>query len=187
MKIQLGTLFVTSAVLIGPAAAQDAAGLLQAADKAMGASAVKSVVYTGTGRMGYVGQQFATGDLPRTDLKTYTMSIDYGSKSSKEEFVRVQGDNIPRGGGLGFPVQGEQRGGSFVSGNYAWNLNLQGQAIPHPGNVETGQFMMEISPHGFIKAALEAKDATLSERYFSRLDKTARVIGFSTMGKYRVT
>src|SRR5579871_6419226 len=90
MKIQLGTLLLTSAVLIGPAAAQDAAGLLQAADKAMGASAVKSVVYTGTGRMGYVGQQFATGDLPRTDLKTYTMSIDYDSKSSKEEFVRVQ-------------------------------------------------------------------------------------------------
>lgn len=187
MKIQLGTLLLTSAVLMGPAAAQDAAGLLQAADKAMGASAVKSVVYTGTGRMGYVGQQFATGDLPRTDLKTYTMSIDYGSKSSKEEFVRVQGDNIPRGGGLGFPVQGEQRGGNFVSGNYAWNLNLQGQPNPQPGNVEIGQFMMQISPHGFIKAALEAKDATLTERYFSRLDKAARVVGFTTMGKYRVT
>src|ERR1700730_17420769 len=93
MKIQLGTLFITSAVLIGPAAAQDAASLLQAADKAMGASAVKSVIYTVAGRLGYVGQQFATGDLPRTDLKSYTMAIDYGNKSSKEEFVRVQGDN----------------------------------------------------------------------------------------------
>src|SRR5215467_773302 len=187
MKIQLGTLFVTSAVLIGPAAAQDAAGLLQAADKAIGASAVKSVVYTGTGRMGYVGQQFATGDLPRTDLKSYTMSIDYGSKSSKEEFVRVQGNNIPQGGGLGFPVQGEQRQGNFVSGNFAWNLNAQGQPNPQPGNLEVGQFMMQISPHGFIKAALEAKDATLTERYFGREDKTTRVVGFTTMGKYRVT
>jgi glyoxylase-like metal-dependent hydrolase (beta-lactamase superfamily II) len=187
MKIQLGTLFVTSAVLIGPAAAQDAASLLQAADKAIGASAVKSVVYTGTGRMGYVGQQFATGDLPRTDLKSYSMAIDYGSKSSKEEFVRVQGNNIPRGGGLGFPVQGEQRQANFVGGNYAWNLNPQGQPNPQPGNVEVGQFMMQISPHGFIKAALEAKDATLTERYFSRQDRTARVVGFTTMGKYRVT
>jgi hypothetical protein len=187
MRVQLGTLLVTSAVLVGPAAAQDAASLLQAADKAVGASAVKSVVYAGTGRMGYVGQQFATGDLPRTDLKSYTMSIDYGTKSSKEEFVRVQGNNIPRGGGLGFPVQGEARGANFVSGSFAWNLNPQGQPNPQPGNVEGGQFMMQISPHGFIKAALEAKDATLTERYFNRQDRTAKVVGFTTMGKYRVT
>jgi glyoxylase-like metal-dependent hydrolase (beta-lactamase superfamily II) len=187
MKIQLGTLLVTSAVLVGPAAAQDAASLLQAADKAMGASAVKSVVYAGTGRLGYVGQQFSTGDLPRTDLKSYTMSIDYSSKSSKEEWVRVQGNNIPRGGGLGFPVQGEQKQGSFLSGNFAWGLNPQGQPNPQPGNVEVGQFMMQISPHGFIKAALEAKDATVTERYFARQDKTLKVVGFTTMGKYRVT
>ena len=187
MKIQLGTLFLTSAVLIGPAAAQDAASLLQAADKAIGASAVKSVIYTGTGRLGYVGQQFATGDLPRTDLKSYTMAIDYGNKSSKEEFVRVQGNNIPRGGGLGFPVQGEQKGANFVSGSFAWNLNAQGQPNPTPNNAEVGQFMMQISPHGFIKAALEAKDTTLTERYYGRQDKTAKVVGFTTMGKYRVT
>jgi len=101
--------------------------------------------------------------------------------------VRVQGNNIPRGGGLGFPVQGEQRGANFVSGSYAWNLNPQGQPNPQPGNVEVGQFMMQISPHGFIKAALEAKDTTLTERYFGRQDRTVKVVGFTTMGKYRVT
>ncbi len=187
MKFHLGTLLLTSAVLMGPAAAQDAASLLQAADKASGASAVKSVVYTGTGRLGYPGQQYnSMGDLPRTDLKTYSASIDYVSKSSKEEFVRVQGDNIPRGGGLGFPVQGEQKGGNFLSGGYAWNISLQGQPNPQPGNVDFAQFLIEISPHGFIKAALAAKDATLTERYYGRLEKTAKVIGF-TAGKYRVT
>src|ERR1700730_347873 len=134
MKIKLALLLGTSALMIGQAAAQDATSLLQAADKAIGASAVKSVVYTGTGRMGYVGQQFATGDLPRTDLKSYTMAIDYGAKSSKEEYVRVQGNNIPRGGGAGFPVQGEQRQGNFVSGSFAWNLNAQGQPNPTPNN-----------------------------------------------------
>jgi glyoxylase-like metal-dependent hydrolase (beta-lactamase superfamily II) len=187
MRIQLGALLLTSAVLMGPAAAQDAASLLQAADKASGASAVKSVVYTGTGRLGYPGQQYnSMGDLPRTDLKTYSASIDYASKSSKEEFVRVQGDNIPRGGGLGFPVQGEQRGGNFVSGGYAWNINLQGQPNPQPGNVDFAQFLIDVSPHGVIKAALAAKDATLTERYYGRLAKTAKVVGF-TAGKYRVT
>jgi glyoxylase-like metal-dependent hydrolase (beta-lactamase superfamily II) len=187
MRIQLGALLLASAALIGPAAAQDAAGLLQAADKASGASAVKSVAYAGTGRLGYPGQQYtSTGDLPRTDLKTYAAAIDYAGKSSKEEFVRVQGENIPRGGGLGFPVQGEQKGGNFVSGGYAWGLNLQGQPNPQPGNVAFAQFLIDVSPHGFIKAAMAAKDATLTERYYGRLEKTAKVVGFTT-GKYRVT
>src|SRR5215470_2385380 len=136
MKIQLGTLFVTSAVLIGPAAAENAAGLLQAADKAIGANAVNSVVYAGTGWMGAVGQSFATegtgSDWPRTDFKSYIASIDYPSKSSKEEHVRVQGNNPPRGGGF-VPLQGEVKTTNFVNGNYAWNLNPQGQANPQPG------------------------------------------------------
>jgi hypothetical protein len=118
MKQKLGMLLVTSAMFIGPAAAKDAASLLQAANRAIGASAVNSVVYSGTGWMGYPGQSFATGDLPRTDLKSYTLTVDYASKSSKEDFVRIQGNNIPRGGGAGFPVQGEQKVTNFVSGNY---------------------------------------------------------------------
>ncbi len=48
------------------------------------------------------------------------------------------------------------------------------------------QFMITISPHGFIKAALASGDATVEERYFNRLDKTMKVVGF-TAGKYRVT
>ena len=51
MRNQLGIAFAISALSIGPAAAQDAAKLLQAANQAMGASAVNSVVYTGTGTM----------------------------------------------------------------------------------------------------------------------------------------
>jgi hypothetical protein len=42
-------------------------------------------------------------------LKSYTVTFDFPSKSAKWDYVRVQGNNGPRGGGLGFPVQGEQR------------------------------------------------------------------------------
>jgi len=187
MKQKLGMLLVTSAMFIGPAAAQDAASLLQAANRAIGASAVNSVIYSGTGWMGYPGQSFATGDLPRTDLKSYTLTVDYASKSSKEDFVRVQGNNIPRGGGAGFPVQGEQKVTNFVSGNYAWTLNPQGQPNPQPAAAQDRQFMMWLSPHGFIKAALESGNATVSDRYFVRQDRTVKVVGFTTMGNRRVT
>src|SRR6266446_7240854 len=187
MKQKLGMLLVTSAMFIGPAAAQDATSLLQAANRAIGGSAVNSVVYSGTGWMGYPGQSFATGDLPRTDLKSYTLTVDYASKSSKEDFVRVQGNNIPRGGGAGFPVQGEQKVTNFVSGNYAWTLNPQGQPNPQPAAAQDRQFMMSLSPHGFIKAALESGNATVSDRYFVRQDRTVKVVGFTTMGNRRVT
>src|SRR5450631_3712544 len=45
MRNKLGMLLATSALFVGPAAAQDAASLLQAADRAIGASAVNSIVY----------------------------------------------------------------------------------------------------------------------------------------------
>src|SRR5215831_12441764 len=181
MKIQLGTLFVTSAVLIGPAVAQDAAGLLQAADKATGASAVKSVAYSGTGTIRYPGQNFEpNGDWPRAPMTSYNATIDYGSKSSKEEYA-VDVAKKERGGGLAVP-----RATNFVSGNYAWNLNPQGQPNPQPAAAELRDFMITISPYGFVKAALASGNATVEDRYFNRLDQTVKVIGFKT-GKYRVT
>ena len=110
MKIQLGTLFVTSAVLIGPAAAQDAASLLQAADKAMGASAVKSVAYSGAGTMRYPGQNYEpNGDWPRAPMTSYSAAIDYGSNSAKEEYA-VDVAKKERGGGLAaHRIKGAQR------------------------------------------------------------------------------
>src|ERR1700758_1702168 len=100
MKPQLGVLFGISALMVGPALAQNqpnpnqaaAKALLQAADKAIGASTVKSFTQTATGRMGYPGQQFARGDLPRTDLKSFTFTEDVAGKSAKWEYVRVQGN-----------------------------------------------------------------------------------------------
>ena len=190
MRNKLALLLAGSALMATPAVAENAAGLLQAADKAIGASAVKSVVYSGTGWMGAVGQSFATegagSDWPRTDFKSYTATIDYAGKSSKEEHIRVQGNNPARGGGF-VPLQGEVHTTSFVSGNFAWNLNPQGQPNAQPGAAETRQLLIWASPHGFIKAALAAENATVEDRYYVRQDRTLKVVGFTTMGKYRLT
>src|SRR5216117_3441281 len=140
------TLVVISALMLGPAvgpvAAQNARALLQAADNAVGASKVNNIQYTGTGRIAYLGQNFTTADdWPRVDLKSWSQTIDYSGKSSKEEMVRVQGNNPPRGGGAGFPITGEQRSTTLVSGNYAWNLN-EGQPQAQNDQAEVRQFMM---------------------------------------------
>lgn len=192
MKNVLVTLMSVSALVlgpaVGPAAAQNARALLQAADNAVGASKVNSIMYTGTGRISYLGQNFTTtDDLPRVDMKTWSQTIDYGSKSAKEEMVRVQGNNPPRGGGAGFPITGEQRSTTLVSGNYAWNLNAQSQPQAQNDQAEMRQFMIWVTPHGFIKAALADPNATVTDREFIGAGRTLRVVGFTTMGKYRAT
>jgi glyoxylase-like metal-dependent hydrolase (beta-lactamase superfamily II) len=192
MRNVLATLIAVLALLLGPAvapaAAQNAKALLQAADNAVGTSKVNSIQYTGTGRIGYLGQNFTTADdWPRVDLKSWSQTIDYGSKSAKEEMVRVQGNNPPRGGGAGFPITGEQRSTTLISGNYAWNLNAQGQPQPQNDDAEVRQFMIWVTPHGFLKAAVADPNATVTDREFVGAGRTLRVVGFTTMGKYKAT
>ena len=194
MKIQLGTLLVTSAVLIGPAMAQNAGpnpeqaaaraaakSLLQAADKAIGASSVKSFINAATGWMGYPGQQFAQGDLPRSDVKSFTFTEDIPSKSAKWEYVRVQGNQPIQGGGAGFPVRGEANFTEFVAGDFGWNLNPQGQpAAIFPRDAGNRQLRLWLHPVSFIQAALADNNAALTERYFARQDRTVKVVAFTT-------
>src|ERR1700693_31465 len=186
MKTRLGLLIAVSALIAGPAVAQDAKTILQAADKAIGASQVNSIQFTGKGRFAYLGQNFTPNDdWNRVDLQSYVQTIDYPSKSLKEDQVRVQGNNPRIGGGAGFPIVGEQRANTLVSGNYAWTLNAQGQAQAQNEQAETRQLFIAVSPHGFIKAALADPNVSESEREFVGTGRTLHVIGFTTMGKYR--
>src|SRR5271163_2977764 len=106
MTTKLGMLLLLSTAMIAPAAAQQgqpnpnqaaAKAILQAADKAIGASNVKSFTATSTGSIGSPGQQFAQGALPRADLKSGTFTADFGSKSLKVDYLSVQGNNPHRG------------------------------------------------------------------------------------------
>ncbi len=188
MRSKLAMMVTMSALMAVPAAAQDARALIQAADQAVGASKVNSFQFTGTGRVSYLGQNFTTvDDWNRVDLKSYLLTIDYGSKSYKEEQVRVQGNNPRIGGGLGFPIAGEQRVTALASGNNAWTLNAQGQPQAQNDQAETRQLMIAVSPHGFIKAALADPNASVSDREFVGTGRTLRVVNFTTMGKWRAT
>src|SRR6266581_806476 len=182
MRFKLGVLLLASSAMVAPAVAQQgqpnpnqvaAKALLQAADKAIGASSVKSYTTAATGWMGYPGQQFAQGDLPHSDLKSFNYTVDYGSKSAKWDYVRVQGNNGPRGGGAGFPVQGEQHFTEVVNGNMAWNLNPQGQPVPiNPRDASDRQLRLWVHPVTFIQAALADNNAAATEHYYARGNKT---------------
>jgi hypothetical protein len=99
-------------------AARDAKTVLQAANKAMGD--VRSIQYSGTGHLYALGQAYnPTSAWPQNNITSYTRTIDYGSRSSKEELTQVE-PTPPRVGGAA-PFAGEQKQINLVSGQYAWN------------------------------------------------------------------
>ena len=135
----------------GAGLAQDGSSVLQNAQKAMGD--VQSIQYSGTGTMGGVGQSWHPGGpWHLTVITSYRRTIDYPSRSSKEELTRTQ-ENPPAQGGEG-PFTGEQKQVNMVSGKYAWN---QPGDAPQPALAAADERQLQIwlTPHGFLKAATE--------------------------------
>lgn len=163
--------------------AQDARTVIANASRAMGADNLKSIQYSGTGWNAAPGQSFSPADdWPRFDITAYTRTIDYDAKTSYEDLTRRQGNNPPRGGG-GTPLQGDQRAISVVNGNYAWNVNGANVA-PQPAAAELRQLDIWLSPHGFLKAAATATNATATRMTLEGRKMT--IVSFTLNNKYRV-
>src|SRR3984893_633031 len=139
------------ALFAGIASAQDAKSVLQSATKAMGD--VKSIQYSGAGHLDQLGQAFTPGgDWPETIVTSYTKTIDYASRSAKEELTRVEPNPPVKGGGR--PFAGEDKQVNLVNGQYAWD---QPGSSPVPQVAAAGERQLQIwlTPHGFLKAAAE--------------------------------
>jgi glyoxylase-like metal-dependent hydrolase (beta-lactamase superfamily II) len=136
---------------VGIASAQDAKTVIQNAQKAIGD--VNSIQYSGSGTAGGLGQNWSpTVTWHTTIVTSYTKTIDYTSRSAKEELTRTQ-MNPPDHGGEA-PFAGEQKQVNMVSGQYAWN---QPGAAPQPALAAADERQLQIwlTPHGFLKAAAE--------------------------------
>lgn len=196
---KLTVLVVATAVVVltaGTAAAQDARAVIQAATQAMGN--LKSVQITGTGWNAGVGQSFSPEvDWPRFEVTRYVRTIDFDAGTSREEFTRRQGSNPPRGGG-GTPIQGEQQQVFVVSGTSAWNL-VDGKPVPQPGPYMAGlpvaefrQLDILLTPHGFLREAAKAANATAisltlgSPTGAVTPNGRQTLVSFTMMGKYKV-
>lgn len=177
------TAVVFLALLPSTTMAQDARTVIANASKAMGTDTVKSIQYSGTGWNAAVGQSFGpTDDWPRFDITAYTRTIEYDAKTSYEDLTRRQGNNPPRGGG-GTPLQGDQRVITVVNGTYAWNVSGANVA-PQPAAAELRQLDIWLSPHGFLKAAAAAPDATATPMTLEGRKMT--IVSFTLNNKYRV-
>src|SRR5712664_3831194 len=146
--------FVLAALMSGTAAAQgfapgylDPQPVLQAASKAIGNDKLKCVTISGTAYNGAVGPQKLSDkgvDWPHIDsLANYTRTMNWETKTMKEEFDRKPGLNPASwkyGSGWvgGTPLQRQSRQTFMVNGNSAWHLDGPGSA-PIPASPDDAE------------------------------------------------
>src|SRR5688572_15782336 len=193
------TLVALLTFVVASGSAQDAQAVLQASAAAMGLNNVKTIQYSGTGWNALVGQSFdLTEDWPRFEVTAYTRTIDYDANTGREDFTRRRGSYPMRGGGA--PFDGDQRVMQVVSGGLAWNL--QGEKPVPPGRpyLETAphsdvrQLEIMLTPHGFLKAAMAAKDVRVlstpivgaTNAGLTENGRRATLVTFTALGKYKM-
>jgi glyoxylase-like metal-dependent hydrolase (beta-lactamase superfamily II) len=150
----------------GCGGSKDAASVVRDAESAMGN--VTSIQYSGTGMNAFFGQALTAGEAwPRRDMSSYTKTINYEQRSARDELNFAQA------------VFGGQQQNAQVNGDKAWNVGANGP-VPQPAAAEERQLHIWLTPHGFLKAAAAATDATLTE------DEGSTRISFTALGKYKV-
>jgi len=134
-----------------------AQSVVDAAVKTRGTADLQSIRYTGTGTNNTVRQAFTSGGpWPRFKVTKYVALINYTVPVMRQELVRVDNEYPPRGGGAGpFNPNTGQGGIRPVPGYIVQNLNIDGRT-------EAGAMNLWLTPHGFLKGALESGDTRVS-------------------------
>ena len=144
-------------------AAQSSQSVLEAVIKNMGD--VKSVQYSGSGAQFNLGQSASPTDpWPRTELKSFTRTVNYDKPSLRIEAAGAQGALATQ----------------FLAGDKAWGqAGTNNPTLVAPAATAERQLQLWLTPHGFLKGAL-ANKATV------RRSGKVTTVTFTALGKYRV-
>lgn len=154
-------------VMAACAGPRTAASVVQGALAASGNAT--SIQFSGTGMSAVAGQAMTAGQAwPRRDLTNFTATINYDQRSSRYELNFAQ------------PTFGGQQQNAVVNGDKAWTVGPNGPT-PQLANAEARQLQILLTPHGFLKGALAAGDATLADA------NGASTITYKALGKYTLT
>jgi glyoxylase-like metal-dependent hydrolase (beta-lactamase superfamily II) len=169
-------LVLTAVLTLSPivAGAQDSRAALEAVDKALGGSGLKSIEIQGGGSFFWAGQAYTAGTAwPQFNVRSLTRVVNYDTASLRDEMVRTRTLEPPKGGGP--YVRGEHKAVAFVSGDQAWNL-VGETPTTAPVALAERQFQLWSTPHGVVKAALAGKGTI-----------QGRAISFGVPGSFKAT
>src|SRR5947208_9047962 len=185
------SLLVTIAVAMlwsMPARAQNASAALDAAARALGATNLKTIEFSGRGYDFMFGQAYdPNSPWPRFAVPRYTVSIDFAAGAIRDDRTRTQVQNPPLGGGFQ-PIAGELRQIWVLSGTRAWNVVGQNAVAAEPERdlrsaVEGRLGQIWLTPQGFVKAAM-AGNASAKTENIRGVNKT--IISFTALNKFKV-
>jgi len=193
----LAALFALAGATASAQNVQNVRSVLQAATTAMGGANLKTIEYSGAGWFSRIGQTYGLAeDWPKYEVTGYTRVIDYDARWSREDYTRRQG-NYPT---LGGTPMAQQRVTAILSGTYAWDMQND-MAVPLPRPYLDGvtfsdlrQLELALTPHGALKAALAATNATAiaqpivgaSDFGLSQFGRKVTIVSFSLLGKYKM-
>ena len=127
-----------------------------------------TIQYSGTGMNAFFGQALTAGEAwPRRELSSFTRTINYEQRSMRDELSFAQA------------VFGGQQQNQQINGDKAWSVGAAG-ATPQLAAADERQLHIWLTPHGFLKAAMAAGDATLTSA------EGGNMISFTALGKFRV-
>ena len=196
---KLSILGVAMALAAVNASAQDvdAREALLASIEAMGSENLQTIEYSGAGESSRIGQQYSVdGGWPQYEVANYTRSIDYETGWSREDYIRRQGQHST----FGRTPMADEPVTAIVSGAHAWDVR-DGTPVPlmrpYLDGIPYGelrQLEIAITPHGFLKAALAASDATAirlplvgaSDFGLSQFGRTVTIVSFTLLDKYKI-
>src|SRR5262249_53095305 len=148
--------------LSATATAQDAKSVLEATIKNLGD--IKSAQYSGSGAQFNLGQNVSPdAPWPRTELKSFTRTVDYDKLATRNEAVGPQAALTTQ----------------FLAGDKAWGQGGTNITPAAPAATTERQLQLWLTPHGFLKGAL-ANKAT------AKKSGKATLVTFTALGKYRV-
>ena len=175
----------------------DARAALLASMEAMGADELETIEYSGAGFSSRIGQQYSVnGGWPTFQVVDYTRGIDFDAGWSREDYTRQQGD-YPT---FGRTPMAAVRVTAVVNGAYAWDIRgdepvpLLRPYLDGIAHNELRQLEIAITPHGFLKAALAADDATAislpiigaSDFGVSQFGRQVTIVSFTFLDKYKI-
>ena len=163
-------------------ACQDAKTALEGVAKAMGGTDLKSIQYSGSGSTFAVGQNpNPTAPWPRFNAKSYTRSMNYDTASMRDEIVRTQAEQPPRGGGgqpswRAAPGPAGERHLCLEPGRRYRQPHSGGRHRPPPSTLD--------HPTWRDQSGL-AHNATVQSR--TEGDKKLTTVAFTVPGKFKVS
>lgn len=182
MKSMPSIAIVATFLSLGPQEpkARDAKSVVDAAAAAMGATSLQSIEYSGTGLTFPLGQAPGPGKpWPRFKVIKYVAAVNFNAPAMREELVRTEIDDPPRGGGAGPYNAATGQGGIRPI-----PFGPQTQTQLRDARNEVGLLQIWMTPHGFLKAA-GANGATIGVT--TGATKAGRALSVTVLGKYTLT